>query len=119
MPSAYVLPVDASTVNLSVLILKLSVRSKSPVTSRLPPISVLVATSKLAPTNRLRPIPAPPPTIKVPVDDVVASVVSNNFILPASKPDLVPENASEELVAACQSAYLEAELSQPKNPKRA
>ena len=119
VPSAYVLPVDASTVNLSVLILKLSVRSKSPVTSRFPPISVLVATSKLAPTNRLRPIPAPPPTIKVPEDAVVELVVSNSFKLPASKPDLVPSNASEELVAACQSAYLEAELSQPKNPKRA
>ncbi len=58
-------------------------------------------------------------TIKVPEDAVVELVVSNSFKLPASKPDLVPENASEELVAACQSAYLEAELSQPKNPKRA
>ena len=41
-------------------------------------MSVLVATSRFAPTNRLRPIPAPPPTIKVPVDAVVESVVANN-----------------------------------------
>ena len=100
VPSAYVLPVEESTVNLSVLILKLSVKSKSPVTSRFPPMLVLVPTSRFAPTYRLRPIPAPPPTIKVPVDEVDESVVSNSFMLPASRPDLVPENDSEELVAA-------------------
>ena len=94
------LPVPASTVNLEVLILRSSVRSKSPTTLRFPPISVLVLTSRFAPTYRLRPIPAPPPTIRAPVEDVVESVVSNSFILPTSRPDLVPENASEELVAA-------------------
>ena len=92
------LPVPASTVNLSVLILKSSVRSKSPTTLRFPPMSVLVLTSKFAPTYRLRPIPAPPPTIRAPEDAVVELVVSNSFILPASIPDLVPENASELLV---------------------
>ena len=98
VPSAYVLPVEAATVNLSVLILKLSVRSKSPTTSRLPSTTALPATSRFSPTNRLNPIPAPPPTIRAPEDAVVALVVSNSFILPASIPDLVPENASELLV---------------------
>ena len=65
-------------------------------------------TSKFSPTNRLNPIPAPPPTINVPVPELVAFVVSNNLTLPASIPVRVPLNASEELVALCQSANLEA-----------
>ena len=38
--------------------------------------------------------------MRVPVAEFVAFVVSNNLSDPASRPDLVPENASDELVAA-------------------
>ena len=74
--------------------------STSPTMSTLPSTTALPDTSKFSPTNRLNPIPAPPPTVKVPVPELEALVVSNSAKLPASKPDLVPENASELLVAA-------------------
>ena len=114
-----VLPVPASTVNLVLLTAKSLVTSKVPVTSKLPPTEASSTTIKSSPTYKSKPIPAPPPTIKVPVDEFVALVVSNSFRLPASIPDLVPENTSEELVASSYNANLLTSLSQPNHPSLA
>ena len=94
-----VLPVEDATLNL-LDTAKSFVTSKVPVMSTLPPNEPASPTTRSSPTWRSRPIPAPPPTIRAPVEDVVALVVSNSFIPPTSKPDLVPSNASEVLVAA-------------------
>ena len=57
--------------------------------------------------------------MRVPVAELVAFVVLNNFMDPASIPDLVPPNTSELFVASCKNTYLNAESSHPKNPSLA
>ena len=113
------LPVAEATVILEVLTAKSLVTSNVPVTSKFPPIEASSATLRSSPTYRSKPIPAPPPTINVPVEEVVAFVVSNSFILPASIPDLVPENTSLEFVASLKSAKRPILLSQPNHPSLA
>ena len=68
--------------------------------STFPPKLPSSTTTRSSPTCKSRPIPAPPPTMRVPEAEFVAFVVSNNFKEPASIPDLVPLNASLLLVAA-------------------
>ena len=99
VPATNVLPVELATVNLFVLTLKSFVTSSVPVISTFPPNDPSSPTTRSSPTCRSIPIPAPPPTMRAPVEELVAFVVSNNFIEPASKPDLVPVNTSELLVA--------------------
>ena len=99
VPATVVLPVTASTLNLLFATARSSPTSNVPVTFKLPPISASSTTNKSSPTLRSNPIPAPPPTINVPVEGDVALVVSNNLIEPASIPDLVPPNTSDVLVA--------------------
>jgi len=94
-----VLPVAAATVNLLVAILKSSPRSKSPTTSRSPEVKIVLPTFRYLPTFRSIPIPAPPPTMRAPVEEVTELVVSKILTEPTSRPDLVPENASLELIA--------------------
>ena len=115
VPLANVLPVWASTVNVEATA-KSSVTSSVPVISTFPPNDPLSPTVRSSPTYRSNPIPAPPPTMRVPVALFVAFVVLNNFMDPASIPDLVPLNTSELFAASCKNTYLSAESSHPKNP---
>ena len=99
VPATVVLPVTLSTLNLLELTAKSSPTSNVPVISTFPPNDPSSPTTRSSPTYRSKPIPAPPPTIRAPLEEFDAAVVSNNFIEPASIPDLVPENTSELLVA--------------------
>ena len=99
VPATNVLPVALATVNLFVLTLKSFVTSSVPSMLTFPPNDPSSLTVRSSPTYRSSPIPAPPPTMRAPVEEFVAFVVSNNLMEPASKPDLVPVNTSELLVA--------------------
>ena len=78
VPAANVLPVCASTVNVAATA-KSSVTSSVPVMSTFPPKLPSSTTMRSSPTCKSRPIPAPPPTMRVPVAEFVAFVVSNKF----------------------------------------
>ena len=100
VPATVVLPVVLSTLNLLLLIARSFVTSNVPVISTLPPNEASSPTTRSSPTYKSRPMPAPPPTMRAPLEALVAAVVSKSLMLPASIPDLVPENTSEVLVAA-------------------
>ena len=98
VPWITVLPVAEATVNL-VLTAKSLVTSSVPVIPTFPPNEPASATTRSSPTYRSRPIPAPPPTMRVPLPELVAFVVSNNLSDPASTPEREPAKTSAVLVA--------------------
>ena len=100
VPATVVLPVTLSTLNLLVLTAKSSPTSNVPVISTLPPNDPSSVTTRSSPTYKSRPMPAPPPTMRAPLEALVAAVVSKSLMLPASIPERVPENTSALLVAA-------------------